>query len=119
MTRHKWENFGDINHREYGGMFIAKIGETEYAFIDAVGQDCDFYTSDKDYLFIVGSIDLDDVSQEDLKGAARSCGWSLEEFLTHPPQVQVDTLTHWSDYTIDNFSTKNYWQGLRRAKGYF
>jgi len=75
-----WTNVGDVNHQDYGGLFIKQnreLGPNVHDWIrtenmeDALGRDVENWKAEggKDHMFTGGTIYLDEYSDEDLRDA--------------------------------------------------
>jgi hypothetical protein len=84
----KFENYGDINPLQHGGIFIKQIGETEYHIVtNDILEDMEGYS-------IVGSsiIDITD-SWIDIDGVKNSCGITVNN-----KQLTSDILWYYGHY---------------------
>lgn len=51
----EWENYGDVNYEEYGGILLKKSTETAFDFVQVLERD------DGEKICLEGSIDVDDL----------------------------------------------------------
>ena len=83
-----WENWGDVNHDDYGGLFLKKIGPTEVAWIttdnmeDHLGER-DFEgwleAGGEQYEFDAGTVDIEGIPDDVILKALQTVGRDVND----------------------------------------
>lgn len=109
--RQYWMNFGDINPREYGAVFVRQKTETIFDVADISGADWDGF-SKLGYLCGSGELDLNDIRADERPKIAASVGASSWDSMSSIEKV-LAYVGYWG-IPGQRFTEKNYRAAMRQ-----
>ena len=113
----KWQFLtGDVNYKDYGGKWYRQVKGEIYHIVELVNIEEATGKSVTDKYFVnLQEIDLDLISQKDLKSAIESC--ELQEDIEITPIITIDILSAYGRYTpMGNWEGNNYREVIKQAK---
>ncbi len=107
---------GDINFREYGGKWYRCTGDKEYYVIESVNmEDTIGDISNGKYLFTVYSIDMDNLTEKEIKDALSCYGWENEKDLNELMIMEACVSYGHADIITNEYSN-NFWKTFKELK---
>ena len=107
---------GDINFKEYGGQWYRCTGDKEYYVIESVNmENATGDISNGKYLFTVYSIDMDNLTEKEIKDALSCHGCEDEEGLNELIIMEACVSYGHADIITNEYSN-NFWKTFKELK---
>lgn len=111
MKSNNWINYGDINPREHGGIFIRYNEDSEECEILQTTSTENYETFEYSYFFEYAVVDKSALIEDE--GLHSFAGISTKENFTEEEIVFI--ATSWiSYYGADGYEVNNYWAELKK-----
>jgi len=109
---------GDVNYVDYGGKWIRQVSEYRYHVIELVNM-VDACGSDATFTYCVdlSEIDLEEVTDENIKSALSCVGLSLNEAFRYGPLALVEALhSYGCKAPMGDFCGNNWRKHMKEAR---